>query len=217
MAMPSPIGQYIVDCEDIVSRWPDPEGMDLTMDIKGTYTPGVYEAVFDFGVIEGVMVLGLDERTVERYCAWKDLEAKGLDRGDFDYDEHAEDGDEDDEDDHNVEVVAEAAGGSGSTTTGSKRKASGAEGPPSKKAKKADGTEDELVYAVRVRSIDPGEGEISYRPQRAKVVFSDRTFASFTGDGEISIGHVLWTARKISAEEPSFFDSWGDYVEVSCV
>ncbi|KAK4101281.1 hypothetical protein N658DRAFT_486301 [Parathielavia hyrcaniae] len=64
---PSPVGEYIVDSEDIESNWPE-SAQDMTLSVHETNTPGIYQANFDFGVAEGVMMLGTDERLLGQFC-----------------------------------------------------------------------------------------------------------------------------------------------------
>lgn len=53
------VGKYIIDCEGISGNW---DGCDnLTMSIKATKTPGLYQADFDFGMLEGVMMMSDNE------------------------------------------------------------------------------------------------------------------------------------------------------------
>jgi hypothetical protein len=97
--VPSPVGQYIVDCEKIERGY---EVKDLTLAIRATRTSGLYQASFDFGVIEGIMMLSADESMLapytEQYGDDSDIE-----------DDYDEDEDEDEEEDESAgAVVAEA-------------------------------------------------------------------------------------------------------------
>jgi hypothetical protein len=73
---PSPIGGYIVDCEDVEKNWPDLAD-ELNLDIHATGEPGNFQAYFDFGVIEGVMLIGTDIAALKQYGAQADREAEG--------------------------------------------------------------------------------------------------------------------------------------------
>ncbi|KAJ5721962.1 uncharacterized protein N7483_009896 [Penicillium malachiteum] len=110
----SPVGSYIVDCEEIEEQWPD-QADNMTIDIHPTNEPGIFKAEFDFGVLDGVMILGADEATVARYCSRVDED-----------DDNSEDEDED-EDDSDLDDLK----GSGKYKTGSKRNA-----PAPKRVKK---------------------------------------------------------------------------------
>lgn len=52
---PSPVGQYMVDCTAIEKGWDNTD--NLTMSIRESGIPNVYQADFDFGILEGVMML----------------------------------------------------------------------------------------------------------------------------------------------------------------
>ncbi|TVY84675.1 hypothetical protein LSUE1_G000924 [Lachnellula suecica] len=67
----SPVGKYIIDCEEIESQWPD-QADDLGLDIHQTNKPGIFEASFDFGILEGVMMISLENNTLEQYCSQLD-------------------------------------------------------------------------------------------------------------------------------------------------
>lgn len=71
----SPVGSYIVDCEEIEEGWPD-QANDLNLDIRQTKEPGVFEASFNFGVLEGVMIISAENSAMERYCSQLDREAE---------------------------------------------------------------------------------------------------------------------------------------------
>ena len=47
----SPVGSYIIDCKEIEEGFPDEAG-NLSLDIRQTKEPDVFEASFDFGVLE---------------------------------------------------------------------------------------------------------------------------------------------------------------------
>lgn len=56
----SPSGRYIISCEEIEEQWPD-QANDLSLDIYATSRPDVFEASFDFGVLERAMVISADK------------------------------------------------------------------------------------------------------------------------------------------------------------
>ncbi len=62
----SPVGSYLVDFKEIDNQWPRP-GYDLSLDIRQTDVPGVFEASFDFRVLEGAMIISADAKALERY------------------------------------------------------------------------------------------------------------------------------------------------------
>ncbi|KAI2625529.1 hypothetical protein GGS21DRAFT_306733 [Xylaria nigripes] len=61
----SPIGTYIIDCKEIERNWP--EMADMRFKVRATDETGIFEASFDFGVVEGVMVLATDKKNLEGY------------------------------------------------------------------------------------------------------------------------------------------------------
>ncbi|KAI0521550.1 hypothetical protein F5B22DRAFT_634461 [Xylaria bambusicola] len=58
----------------IEGQWPD-QADDLSLDICTTDEAGIYEASFDFGILEGVMTLSMDKAPLEKYCAHLDMES----------------------------------------------------------------------------------------------------------------------------------------------
>ncbi|KAH8156883.1 hypothetical protein CIB48_g11363 [Xylaria polymorpha] len=92
-----------ISCDEIEGGWPDQAG-DLSLDIRATDEPGVFEASFDFGILEGVMIMSTDKKKLEEYCS-----QLGADDSD-EYDDEDED-EEEVEDDYERKVE-----------TGSKRK-----------------------------------------------------------------------------------------------
>jgi hypothetical protein len=191
--IPSPVGQYIVDCEEIEQGY---EVTDLTLAIRATRTSGLYQASFDFGIIEGVMMLSADESMLAPYAE------KYGDDSDIE-DDYGEDEDEDEEED------VKFAGGS------TKRKATAkpAGGRPLKKAK----TGKPRIYFVRLKSRDTGTGEINTEANEGKITFNAPTLSGFTGEAKIGcIGlKVIFTARKVSAVAPDSWDSWDNYSEAA--
>ncbi|KAK0625413.1 hypothetical protein B0T17DRAFT_532752 [Bombardia bombarda] len=103
----SPVGSYIVDCDKIEDDWPD-LAEDMTADIYHTDKPGVFAATFDFGVLEGMMLISSNVDSLRRY-----------ELGDDDEDEDEDEGEQDDNslEDSEQDEVAHAA-----TAVGSKRK-----------------------------------------------------------------------------------------------
>jgi hypothetical protein len=196
-SVPSPVGRYIVDCEDIESQWSDMAD-EMTLAIRATSTPGIYQTSFNFGVIEGVMMLSSDERILDSFCAQQDQD----DSSDEDHSE------EDDSQDDSVDWEI---------SLGSKRKATATHARPPKKAKVADASKPEK-YFLRLRSRDTGTGEIHPTAEKGTIEFSGPDLSSFTGEADMGcfIGDgVTFTARKVSAELPELQESWNDYSEAA--
>lgn len=221
--VPSPAGQYIVDCEEIEGNWPD-MARDMKLAIRGTPTFGIYEASFDFGVVEGLMILSSDETVLHRFCARFDDE----DDEEDDEDNEEDDEDDEDDDDKNDKEDEEEDDGENSdcsqdesadgSAVGSKRKAKAKAqaGRPSKKAKTVRAGKPSK-YFLRLKSRVAGTGEIHPTAQKGVIRFNGPGLSSFTG--EVSIGGigsgVIFTARKISAVPPKSWESWEDYSEAA--
>lgn len=75
------IGGYAISCKAIKEEWPD-QGDDLALDINNSNTPGVFEASFDFGILEGAMVLSKSETLLEEHI--EKLEEEDSDSSDED-------------------------------------------------------------------------------------------------------------------------------------
>jgi hypothetical protein len=193
----SPVGSYIVDCKDIEEGWSN-QADELSIDIQNTDQPGIFEASFDFGVLEGIMILGKDETTLEEYCSRLDLEAES----------------EDDEDDFDDEDGTEE---DGKPVTGGKRKAEAPRGPlrPAKKSKSKAALSRTGTYHLRLKCRETGEGEINYSVYTGLVKFEDDKMASFLGNADLPcVGQgVPFTARKISDSPNATGNSWADYSE----
>ncbi|OJZ82668.1 hypothetical protein ASPFODRAFT_63855 [Aspergillus luchuensis CBS 106.47] len=58
----SPVGSYIVDCEDIEDGWPS-LALDMVLEILDTQQKGKFHATFNFGVVIGVMVISEEHIT----------------------------------------------------------------------------------------------------------------------------------------------------------
>ena len=186
----------MIDCEVIEGDWSD-QADNMTLAIQGTSTPDIYEASFDFGIIEGLMILSPDEGALERCNAYAE------DSDDEQYDEDEDGEDDEDEDDERRYV------------TGSKRKA--ASGRTSKKAKKGTGADRTVKFFFRMKSKDTNTWEINYLAEKGTIEFGGPDFAAFTGVTDMPwIGPgVSFTARKISSKEPQFWETWGDYSQAA--
>ncbi|KAK4034726.1 putative AT hook motif family protein [Parachaetomium inaequale] len=210
----APVGQYMVDCQEIESKWSDrAQGMILA--IHPTHKRDIYQASFDFGVIEGIMMLGSDESILDEFCAQEEH-----DNGNWS-DYYSDKEDDEKEDDNQDEGADEE------TAVGSKRKATAiastakaTSARPRKKAKAA-GPVNPREYFVRLKSRDnTGTGEVHPTAEKGTITFNGPSLSSFTGKVDMAIGRgVSFTARKISAVPtvPSeACDSWASYSEAAC-
>ena len=199
--VPSPAGQYMIDCEEIETGYSDDvRDSDLTLEIHETTTPGVYQATFHFGIIEGMMMLGHDEAVLEKFCA------------DEDHERFTDDCDSEDDGSGSEEESSDEE-----TAVGSKRKATSTEtrGGPPKRAKAAARGKPKR-YFVRLKSRDTGTGEIESYAEKGTVTFGGPDLSAFTGKVDMKIGKgVIFKARKISARAPELRDSWSCYSEAA--
>ncbi|RAH69402.1 uncharacterized protein BO66DRAFT_420893 [Aspergillus aculeatinus CBS 121060] len=191
---PSPVGSYIVDCEEIKDQWPE-DADGLTLDIHETATPGVFEAGFYFGALEGAMIICADEGVLERYCA--ELERE---EDDDSQEEGLIDGNSDDS---GVE-------GDGSPKLGVKRKVPVSQsGRSTKKSKQSPSR----LYFLKLLGCETGEGEIFNEPDDGSIKFRDGNFDSFEGQANMTfIGDgIAFTGRKVSDLPGSSGGVWDEY------
>lgn len=193
----SPVGSYIVDCKKIKEQWPH-EADDLSLDIRPTKEPGIFEASFDFGILEGVMIICAEKTALEQYCYQLDREADSS----SDDEEENDWGEEEGEDDKKPK-------------TGSKRKAKTPQGRgrPSKKSK--GGAAQPRTYLLKLKCRETGEGEIQCTAENGTLTFPDEKLASILGKTNLPyVGRgVPFTARKISDTPSHSENSWADYSE----
>lgn len=180
---PSPIGGYTVDCEDVERNWPDLAD-ELNLDIHATDEPGIFQACFDFGVIEGVMLIGTDITGLEQYGAQADREAEG---------DSEEDG--------------------GRPQIGTKRKALSPNKDRGRPKKAQAGTPQTYQLRSRHREQgegvidpDPAAGIIKFKDKNL-AEFVGKADLSDVGSG------VSFTARKITDEPCPRRREWADYSE----
>jgi hypothetical protein len=207
----SPVGSYIIDCKKIEREWPDEAG-DLSLDIRQTKEPNVFEASFDFGILEGFMVISAERNALEQYCSQLDREAESDgDEGEGEGDDWSE---EEDEDSEKIEVEDKVEKDR-KPTTGSKRRAEALQGhgPPSKKPKPR--AAQPRTYLLKLKCRETGEGMIQSTEERGTIKFKDENLASFIGKANLPyVGKgVSFTARKISDAPACPGNSWSDYSE----
>ncbi|KAK3324154.1 hypothetical protein B0T19DRAFT_402406 [Cercophora scortea] len=195
------IGHYIIDCEDIESGWPEQAEEDMTLEIKISNeksTNGIYEATFDFGITEGIMILSADKVALDEYCSL--LES----RNDYNSDE---DEDAESEDEDSEEEKADA---------GTTKRAPTSQGQPPEK--KQNPPANSLEYFFCLKCSDTGTGEVDFTPQKGTMKFNDQMLASFTGivTDLFCVGAgVSFTGRKVDSSSLAFWASWDDYSEAA--
>ncbi|KAI1817397.1 hypothetical protein GGS20DRAFT_533020 [Poronia punctata] len=215
----SPAGRYMIDCGEIEHQWPDlAENMKLNISPKES--GGVFQASFDFGVIEGAMVLSLEQEDLELYDTQSESDSDSDEEEDEDEDEEDSDSDDydefgpkrkpsspdrdDDEDERRIEKDEDE------TETGSKRKASSPDDQdrPVKKARP------EMVkYFLKLRCRETGEGETSTGSDPGFVVFESEKMDKFVGMANFPwVGQSTFTGRKIGDRVPKLDHVWDEFI-----
>ncbi|KAI1327110.1 hypothetical protein F5Y16DRAFT_203440 [Xylariaceae sp. FL0255] len=183
----SPVGSYMIDCPEIEGGWPDQD--DLSMDIQATDEPGIFEASFDFGVVEGAMVLSTDKKSLEDYIA--ELED--------DDDDNEEDDEEDDYD----------------SDDGSRKRKSGPvsrdRGRPPKKTKRSN-SKTTLRFHLKFKCRETGEGQIFYEPEEGTITFENDIMAKFSGVADFPcVGKATFIGRKTAAVPAPGGSTWDQF------
>ncbi|KAE9961978.1 hypothetical protein BLS_001044 [Venturia inaequalis] len=187
----SPVGVYLIDCEEIQNGWE--RGEDLELSIRESDCKGIYEADFEFNIISGAMMLSTDKATINEHCARlakeEEKEEYGSDISDEDDSENDSDGDV-------------------KPTPNGKRVRFGSEDTqPQKKAKKtADG---DVKLFLKWRGRESGEGEIGLDDNEGAIIFTDPRHLTFSGRMDMGpIGsNVLFTGMKISGNQSKRIES----------
>ncbi|KAG0648135.1 hypothetical protein D0Z07_5989 [Hyphodiscus hymeniophilus] len=208
----SPVGSYIINCKEIEEQWPD-QADDLSLDIRETEEPGVFDVSFDFGVLEGVMIISAEENTLERYCSQLDREGR---EAESDWDENwsgRESEEEDEEKFANDDENGGEVGDNKKPITGSKRKAEAprGRGRPPKKSKPGPAQPD--TYLLRLKCRETGEGQIYDTAEEGTIRFEDESLVSFIGKADLPcVGQgVPFTARKKSDAPTCPGNTWAEY------
>ncbi|RHZ47825.1 hypothetical protein CDV55_101056 [Aspergillus turcosus] len=192
----TPVGTYIVDCETIEREWPDMAD-DLRLDIHRTDTPGVFQADFDFGVLEGVMIICSEKVALDEYCAQANRD-----------DSMDEEGSEEETDDEDSVPAKE------NTKLGAKRKPPASK-PMTRPKKSKAGQGQPRKYLLKLKCRETGEGMIHFQASNGTINFKDKNLASFEGVADFpGVGQgVSFFARKISDLPCPSGNDWTDYSE----
>ncbi|KAK0704310.1 hypothetical protein B0H67DRAFT_557148 [Lasiosphaeris hirsuta] len=203
-------GQYAVTCGEVEEEWPD-MAENMTLSIGGTSRHNLLRAAFDFGVVQGVMMLSFDEGLLDTLCKRdRDLSS---DEGDYDDDD---DGDDDDDDD-------DRDSGQHSATTGAKRKTTarskGKRPPPAKKAKAVagGGWKSSSRFFVRLKSMESETGEIHPTPTKGVIRVVDKGINQLAGTVNITGigGDIKFTARRVRGPPRGLHDKWENYSQAA--
>lgn len=195
----SPVGSYVVDCKYMKETWGDDDG-DFHIDIDKTDIEGVFQANFDFGAFEGIMMIDLDKNTLEEYCLEVDRQTK------FSEDEYYEDRDNSEGVDSDERTLA----------SGAKRKAPRSHHTKKPKKLLAGNTQDGK-YFLKIRCRETGEGDIQCETQNGTIEFDKTHTATFRGATVLPEYDERFTfnGRKISdvPSESELEKCWAKYSE----
>ncbi|KAJ5975899.1 hypothetical protein N7481_009606 [Penicillium waksmanii] len=216
ISMPTrlPIDSYDVYCEKLEGQW---KKHDFTIDIEKTATPGLLEAAFDFGVVEGIMIIcGSQSRLKE--C--RDRAYRGKNPYQYPFPEV--------NDDLSNAFSSSSSGSSSNPSGGDSGVSNGKHHQPGSKRKSEDerptteikgakkGQGLPYKYPLMLRCREMYQQEILYNPEMGKTMFKDGNFDCFTGIVNLpdDFGrNVVFYALKVSHEPQSFNKQWSDYSE----
>jgi len=187
--VPSPIGQYLLQCKGIEDEWPETKEDDMTLTISISQ-PGVYDGSFNVDVAEGPMKLSEMKEALPKY---------------IDGSESDEDNDEDEDSELEEDNKAMSAAKAGQKRKGSELALAKSQKPKLTSTKN-------LHFHTVYRSRETGEGEINPGPMSGYLTFEDDTFSTFTGslDMDLTSYSVVLHGRKIS-DVASCEEQWEDY------
>ncbi|KAL5341747.1 hypothetical protein BJX70DRAFT_395480 [Aspergillus crustosus] len=192
---PSPVGGYVVDCKYIQEQWPG-QADDLSLDIHETAEPDVFQASFDFGILEGVMIISTDAAKLEQYADQADRRGGYLDEEEYDSEEDEEDEDEEGQ----------------RPSVGSKMKAATPQRGRGRPKKANTEKPQPLTYQLKSRCREL-EGQIYSQPDDGTLKFK-KGLASFVGNASLpACGDLSFTARKVSDKPSGRLKKWSDYSE----
>lgn len=215
-------GTYIVKCKEIEEQWPSSSD-DLRLRIMNSQRAG-WTGIFDFGVLEGVMLFGTDRQRLNQKrsdiergesCDSELEEEIGSesDEDDAELDEdECEDDDRYDDDKYEAEI---------SPTPSSSRKrdapTGGASRPSSSKRSKQSAAQPHRVF-LQWRGCETGEGEIQLdddNQNTGHLDFTDASCTEFHGVASfVFVGdQVEFQGYKIESLGGPATRSWMDYSE----
>lgn len=196
----TPVGSYIVDSDVFEREWPD-MAKDLSLDIHQTDTPDVFKADFDFGVLQGVMIVCSEMAALDEYCHQASSDDNFYWNNSIDEEEFEKEADDED-------IVPSKK----NVKLGAKRNAPASKSMKKpKKYKKGQGQPREYLLKLKCREM--GECMIFFQAYNGTITFKDKNLASFKGVADFPrVGRgVSFFARKISDFPRSSRRDWKDY------
>lgn len=194
-------GTYVIDCPEIENGWDDVS--DLQLSIASTPLAGFYQATFNFGIYEGVMMLSADRKALSYFSEEKLRDLETADEVAKADQKRSVNGHHERKDNDGISL-------------GTKRKADDAEDHrPSKAAKTESAPESSasapMTLYLCMRTCETGTGEIDPDPSMGRITFND-ALTTFTGTADIGcVGrNVPLRGRKIS-DNVENQARWEDY------
>ncbi|KAK1834071.1 hypothetical protein QBC39DRAFT_379988 [Podospora conica] len=185
---PSPAGKYDIECDIITRQFSIGSRYDkdfMTMHIRATRTPGLYQATFNFDAMEGVMMLSTNEALLKAFV----------------YDDCTDSGDDSDalRESGSVERLFEMI--ARKRITKRKRRIADASGkrngPAAKKTKKGSvGRPSRYFFLVRCRDL--GNDRI-WNMGKGTLKFDGPGLTGFTGQGDMGgiADDLVFSGRKV--------------------
>lgn len=207
-ASPSIIGKYIVDCETLEKGYDNTDNLELT--IANTPLPGIYQATFDFGILEGVMMLSADEYMLSYFSEKEFPPATSGTSGAAPASEVGFDSADEEE----VPKARPAAG--------PKRKSNHENtSRPRKAAKAANGSSGSsgskpTKLHLCMRSRDNGSGEINPDPYHGTIIANADFTVLMAKANIVCVGDTSFRARKVSDMPENSWARWEDYGHAAC-
>ncbi|KAJ5626523.1 hypothetical protein N7528_003950 [Penicillium herquei] len=185
----TPVGSYIVGIELIESIAGDKE--ELFMEIYETDTPGLYQGDFDFGTINGIMMMSSDKRALDEFGG-------EVSSGDISGDEL------------DSTIPANEVNWSSRRKEKKERSEKGArQGQKQKKASE----QHPLRYFFKHRCSEDCQRQAFFIPRPGHVQFDDGRFCAFTGQIVLPLSdkEIPFTGYKIRDKPPPTRYDWDDF------
>ncbi|KAL9621916.1 MAG: hypothetical protein Q9160_003737 [Pyrenula sp. 1 TL-2023] len=201
-------GSYMIRSTKFEERFDEVDIM--TLDIHNLQ-PGAFKASFDFGVLEGTMLLAAHEDLLYEVMAKLERDEESSDDGD-DSDEDNGDGDESEDEDGSTNPILDGM---------KKRKASTQSSLIQERAiKKAkERPERTLRFHLQWRGVETGEGDIQHDPSNGHsghLEFTDDTFTRFEGEASFAFvgSWIKFSGYKVGNIPVTEPEEWCMYSEM---